>query len=349
MTNFDAHDYLLDQPGQLIAAVPAVLGFVPENSVVLVTVEHGSLGCVMRADLSGDVYGAVLHMADAAANSGAERVILVIVDEAGAACRLCNQEHRELSDAVAEALEERDIVLWAAHVVDRIAAGGRWHCVDGCGSNGTVEDPAASPLAAEAVLDGRRLFTNREELLDVITMRDDKRADRLAELIDSASNAGGQRSDEAARRDVEHAMAVAAELAAGGLVTDDDIARLACALTDPRVRDTLYALAVGSAGEQVEALWALLARVLPTTWRTEALVLLAFSAYARADGPFAGVCLLEPMRANPEHKMARMLDQALQTGMRPEQIRELARTGYRLAKRLGVRLPPRRNFGQRAG
>ena len=33
----------------------------------------------------------------------------------------------------------------------------------------------------------------------------------------------------------------------------------------------------------------------------------------------------------------------------PERIRELAVTGYRLAKRLGVRLPPRRAFGRRAG
>ena len=33
-----------------------------------------------------------------------------------------------------------------------------------------------------------------------------------------------------------------------------------------------------------------------------------------------------------------MLDTALQSGMRPEQIRELAVTGYRLAERLGVQL-----------
>jgi hypothetical protein len=47
--------------------------------------------------------------------------------------------------------------------------------------------------------------------------------------------------------------------------------------------------------------------------------------------------------------MAGMLGQALQSGMRPEQIRELALTGYRLAKQLGVELPPRRSFGRRAG
>jgi hypothetical protein len=55
------------------------------------------------------------------------------------------------------------------------------------------------------------------------------------------------------------------------------------------------------------------------------------------------------LRCEPDHRMAGMLDQALQSGLRPEHIRELAITGYRLAKRLGVRLPPRRRFGRAAG
>jgi hypothetical protein len=96
-------------------------------------------------------------------------------------------------------------------------------------------------------------------------------------------------------------------------------------------------------------LWAELSRRLPEPWRVEALVLLAFSAYARGDGPLAGVSLEAALRCDGTHRMAGMLDTALQSGLRPEQIRELATTGYRLADQLVVRLPPRRVFGQRAG
>ncbi len=110
----------------------------------------------------------------------------------------------------------------------------------------------------------------------------------------------------------------------GGGPSDDDLARLTCALTDPRVRDTLYALSVGRDAAGAESLWVLLARTLPEPWRAEALVLLAFSAYARGDGPLTGVSLEAALRCNPGHRMAGMLDQALQSGMRPEQIRELA-------------------------
>ena len=122
----------------------------------------------------------------------------------------------------------------------------------------------------------------------------------------------------------------------------------ACGLADVEVRDTLYALAVGHSAGDAESLWALLSRSLPTLWRAEALVLLAFSAYARGDGPLAGVSLEAALRCDPEHRMAGMLDTALQSGLRPEHIRELAVTGYRLAERLGVRLPPRRAFRRRA-
>jgi hypothetical protein len=130
---------------------------------------------------------------------------------------------------------------------------------------------------------------------------------------------------------------------------DPELAELGCALNDVQVRDTLYALAVSETAGQAEALWALLARTMPPPWRVEALVLLAFSAYVRGDGPLAGVSLEAALRCAPDHRMADMLDTALQCGLRPEQIRELAITGYRIAKRLGVRLPPRRAFGRRAG
>jgi alkylhydroperoxidase/carboxymuconolactone decarboxylase family protein YurZ len=148
---------------------------------------------------------------------------------------------------------------------------------------------------------------------------------------------------------VEHARDAAANVVDGLLPSDADMARLAYGLTDPQVRDTLYALAVGAEADAAESLWVTLSRSLPEPWRVEALVQVAFSAYARGDGPLAGVALEAALQCNPDHRMAGMLDQALQSGMRPDQIRELAFTGYRLAELLGIELPPRIVFGKRAG
>lgn len=127
---------------------------------------------------------------------------------------------------------------------------------------------------------------------------------------------------------MENALAAAARVADGQSLSDTELARLGCALGDARVRDMLYALAVGENAGAAESLWALLARVLPEPWRVEALVLLAFSAYARGDGPLAGVSLQAALCCEPGHRMAGMLDTALQSGLRPEHIRDIAVIGY---------------------
>ncbi len=349
MTTFRAPDFHLNDPGTLIASLPAVLGFVPEKSLVLVTIERGALGCVMRVDLSAQMHDVVEHMADVASANGPDAAVAVIVDDDGASCRMCGDEHRYLADLLGSALGERGIELLAVHVVDELAAGGHWHSADDRGDMGRLKDPMTSPMAVAAVLDGRRLYGDRGELQGVIALVDPDRTGSLAALMESGGHDGGLRPAPAARGDVEHALAMVRAVDRGLHPADDDLVRLGCALTDPRVRDTLYALAVGRDADRAESLWASLARTLPDPWRVEALVLLAFSAYARGDGPLAGVALEAAREGNPNHRMAQMLDQALQSGMRPDQIRKLAQTGYRLAKRLGVKLPPRRAVGKRAG
>lgn len=349
MTTSQTPDFQLNRPGVLIAALPAVLGFVPEKSLVLVTVDRGALGCVMRVDLPGDLddlHGCLDHVAEVAAAAEPDSAIAVVVDDRGPDCQTCADDYRELAGVLAARLADWGVELLAAHVVDRVAAGGRWRCADGCGEGGVIDDPSASPLAMAAVLDGRRLYARRADLQQVIAVTDPARTAAVADLIDVH---GPDRADADARADIEAAIAAAARVAEGRSLPDDVVARLGTALTDLQVRDTLYALAVGESAGAAESLWAELSRRLPEPWRVEALTLLAFSAYTRGDGPLAGVSLEAALRCDETHRMAGMLDRALQAGLRPEQIRELAMTGYRLADQLGVRLPPRRVFGRRAG
>lgn len=321
----------LNRPATLIAALPAILGFVPEKSLVLVSLAAGELGSVMRADLCDELADRVGHLAELVAAANPAAAIAVIVDANGAQCPRCNEEYRQLCAALAAALSQRDIVLWAAHVVDRVAAGGRWHCVDGCGCSGVIDDPSASPLAMAAVLDGRQLYPRRSDLQAVIAVDDPVRSAELAVALghQAADREIAHRADSVgcSRQDVENALAAAARVADGQSLSDTELARLGCALGDARVRDMLYALAVGENAGAAESLWALLARVLPEPWRVEALVLLAFSAYARGDGPLAGVSLQAALCCEPGHRMAGMLDTALQSGLRPEHIRDIAVTG----------------------
>jgi hypothetical protein len=353
MTQHNDFRTILTGPGALIAALPAVLGFVPVKSLVLASIERGELGAVMRIDLSENLIAEIDHLAEVVATARPDAVVAVVVDADGAGCSSCTADHRELVDALAVALGELDITLADAHVVDVIARGGRWYCADGCGAQGLIEDPQVSPLAAAAVLEGRRLYARREELTALIAIDDPRRTAVLAQLIagcDADSEIAGADDDaHRTRRAVTSVIDTAARVAAGAVLVDAEMAGLGHALTDIDTRDILYALAVGELAQEAESLWAVLARTLPGRSRVEALVLLAFSAYARGDGPLAGIALEEAVRCDPAHRMATMLDTALHAAMRPDRIRELAMTGYRLAGRIGIELPARAATRRRAG
>jgi hypothetical protein len=269
-----------------------------------------------------------------------------VVDADGALCAICAADYQELCEDLVDDLAEHGVVLQAGFVVDKIELGGHWLCLDGCGERGEVADPSTSPLAAAAVLEGRRLYGRRADLEAVLAVTDHAYTATLVEPITARgldrAEAVRIDADACARQEVKAAIAAAEQVCQGGVLDDAQLVLLACALTDVVVRDTLYALAVGADAGAAETLWALLSRTLPAPWRVEALVLLAFSAYSRGDGPLAGIALDEALRIEPTHRMGGMLDRALRAGMRPEQIQELAGTGYRLARRLGVRLPSRR-------
>lgn len=349
-----AGDLTLNRPGALIAALPALLGFVPAESLILVSLEQGQIGAVLRVDLEPDLADRLDALVSVAAAAGPDAAIAVIVDRSGALCPCCGDRHRRLCAALADELDRHGIPLCAAHLVDDVAAGGRWHCADGCGARGLVDDPETSPVTVAAVLDGRRLYGSRAELESVIATDDNERSRGVAAAV-SALEAGRRQADGAgdrdqrARRAVEDTLSAVARVAAGETLTDAELAVIALGLTEVRARDVLYGLAVGECAVGAETLWSTLARVVPAHLRVEALVQLAYCAYARSDGPLAGLSLEAALRIDPGHRMAALLDEALRSGMTPLQVRRLAATAYRLADGLGVVLPARFDRGQEAG
>ena len=317
MTTSQPPDFHLNRPGVLIAALPAVLGFVPEKSLVLVTVDRGEMGCVMRVDLSDDLLHSLEHVADVAAAARPDSAIAVVVDEEG--CDLPDVQRRISSN-------------WPTVLTDRAGRARASNCSPRTSSTGSP--PAGggiAPTAAATQAPSRtrrrrrwpwpRSWTAAGSTPGAPSCKKSSRSSippappRWPRSSATANRMRRSAPDAEARADIEdgHRRGRREWPTAAGL-GDDELARLAWALTDLRVRDTLYALAVGENAGQAESLWAVLSRTLPEPWRVEALVLLAFSAYARGDGPLAGVSLEAALRCDPTHRMAGMLDTALQSG-----------------------------------
>lgn len=309
------HDEVRDL-GNVVCSIVGVLGFAPVESLVLVLVRAGVLGTLLRLDLAEATRSeAVVELAGVVARQNADGVIAVVVSEEGASCASCGEQLRAMVDGVAAQMARRGDQLVAAVLVDRIAVGGRWACLDGCGGGGELQDPASSVAAVAAVVGGRRIYGSRDELAAVVAV-DDSRAAALAPLI------GVPGAVECVAVSVRAVVDAWRRMAAGAVLTDAELAGVGVTLVDVRVRDALFGIADGEAGA-AEALWTLLARVLPPVLRVEALTLLAFSAYVRGEGPLAGVALSAALADRPSHRMAGMLDVALQSGVRPEQIRGL--------------------------
>lgn len=303
--------------GNVVRNIVALLGFAPVESLVLVLVRGGDLVGVMRADLRDALrVDAAVWLAEMVARQDADGVVAVVVSEEGATCPTCGEQLRAMVQGVASELEQRGNQLFDAVMVDRIKAGGRWSCLGNCGVAGVLDDPASSAMAAAAVVAGRRMYGSRAELAAMVAV-DTKRVAALVPLLGVVSEV------ESVTISVRAAVAAMRRMAGGAVLTDVELAAVGTSLVDVRVRDALFNVGDSSESAAAESLWTLLAQVLPEPFRGEALTLLAFSAYLRGDGPVASVALEAALVDNPGHRMAGMLDTALQSGMQPDKLRGL--------------------------
>ena len=208
--------------------------------------------------------------------------IAVIVDEDGASCRMCNDEHRELlarwpGAGRRTASSCRPRTSWTGSA--RAGAGtaptvrrqrdGRGSVVVAAGrGRGARRAPALRAPRGAAGRDRRRRSR---------PARRPGAADRDARGARRRSAAGRGR----ARRRRARAWPRHAALADGLVLTDDDWPGWRARMTDPRVRDTLYALAVGEHGRHKPSRCGRCWRGAAGPWRSKRWCCLLFGLRAR--------------------------------------------------------------------
>ncbi|MEU4319506.1 DUF4192 domain-containing protein [Nocardia fluminea] len=345
----------VDEPGELIAALPAMLGFVPERSLVVAVLHEVAGGAaeaieaVVRFDLDVatdirllDQFTACL--ASICLREEATGVLAVFVEDRA---EFEGEEVLQAAELI-DALAEDGIAVRGAWSVPAIAAGQRYRSVFGTVGTGLVTDPSSSLVAVSHVLEGKQIRGSRRELTALMIPDELLSARVRAHLgpADARYRAGlvaATRAGNAVayqRRALEWVLWQIADTASGAPRAARELARLAATLRDRPIRDAVYGLAVGDHAEAAERLWAQLVRAAPGTDRAEAAALLGFSAYLRGDGPFAGVAIAAAVEADAEHAMAVLLETSLQTGLRPERLRRLALCGHQIAADLGVDIGP---------
>lgn len=337
----------LSEPGDLIAALPALLGFPPHRSLVLVCLngpQHRRVGLVARLDLPhperttpADRHAIAEQLAVLCARQDAVAVVLTAVEDR----HRSGPAHQDLLSAVRDAVEAVGTEVLAAHHVRSVHAGARWRSCFGDPRTGRLPDPASAAVTAAHVAEGRVVHASRAELCALLDPRPEPALEELlaparAELV----------ADVAARGRTAHAAALRTVLAAVAGIEDgtvpgpQQVAVLAAALSELAVRDACMALPGTDHGRGAELLWLDLTRRLPAPVGAEAATLLAHSCYTRGEGPLAGEALGLALAADPGHRMAQLLAASLQAGVAPDGVRALCATAAGLAAELGVPLPP---------
>jgi hypothetical protein len=328
---------------ELVAAIPAMLGFHPRESLVLMATGGRSgrrLGLTLRVDLPPPEhpdYGEHAGLVVASAVRGVllddpAGAIAVVVSESGDPPEVV--PHPLLAGRVASALEAQHVPLQALMWAERTTGGARWACYEPCGCAGVVPDPDTTPFTAAVVAEGRVVHADRMALEAVLAPADPavlrRREKRLIEAADGELE--GIRGHAVLEPDAGTAVIDAAitDTAAGRLVLDDDrVVALATALGIAEVRSTALRRTAGPGGAAAEQLWAALARETPDPEAAEPATLLAVSALLRGDGALANVALDRAERAWPGHAFATLVRRAAVAGLRPSLLREVLTGGAR--------------------
>ena len=169
----------LRSPGELIVALPALLGFPPTRSLVLVCLDgprEATVGLVARVDLpvvgDRDEQDQVVEQLAVLCTrrSAGAAVLVVVCDERGDGR---GAPRRELVRAVRGALEAVGTELVGAHHVTEIVRGRPWGSYRD-GRHGVLADPRSTAVAAAHVASGRVLHATRadlEQLLEPLPTR----------------------------------------------------------------------------------------------------------------------------------------------------------------------------------
>ena len=332
----------IKNPVDLIACVPLLLGFHPEESVVLITVGAAAEPFFARVDLPSapdDVEAVVEDLCKVSRRHGLRTVALVMFTDDPVAAR---RTHDALVDGLATVAVDVQLGLRAD--------GSRWFPLIGVRGDpdaGEEYDLATHPFTLQAMVEGRVVHESRAALGDSLLPTDPDGVDRVTAAVDVASDRllaaartpSGGRDRQAARQYLvaegrwlqQRVRGLVAGVGpAEGDLSDGDVGRVLVGLQSTEVRDVAWAqMTRDNAGRHVE-LWQALVRRAPLDLLAPPATLLAFAAWLSGDGALAWCALDRARAADPDYSMATLVERALTCAVPPSTWEPMTEDGLSL-------------------
>ncbi|MFE6610815.1 DUF4192 domain-containing protein [Amycolatopsis sp. NPDC057786] len=320
----------LTDPADLLAAIPYLLGFHPEDSAVVFGLrgeDRKRQGLLMRVDLPppGLEQDQARDLAVRLALTGHTGATVAVVG-GGPANKAGRPPRRRFVRRVEASLAEYGIPLlhsvWAA----RIAAEERWACYRERTCGGLLPDPRDSVAAAVVTGAGQITHASRDELERLFDPVAPETLARRAGLLTRLDEPPWKGPDLVQGGIAEVNAALARADSGDPAITDDQAVRLAWALCLVEVRGACMLTAAPAdspLARAAEDLWLTLAREIPAPEAAEALALKAHAAYVRGDLATAGIALARAAEADPGHGLTKLLARALDAMVPPSDVADV--------------------------
>jgi hypothetical protein len=351
MTSADSRPVArLTSPGEMVALVPHLCGFVPSESLVVVSLRgpRRRVGLTLRIDLEacGDEPASAAEVAARVVHDGGGEVLLSVWTEADDGSR---PARAGLVEAVTAALGAAGVGVHEALLV----RAGRWwsyQCSNPrcCPAEGVpldaTESPVVSLLQATDAYDGRVVLPSRDDLVasleppgflaaaaarQSLAAADETAAARILDLGVPAVRTGAVADFRAAVR-----AAVDPREQRG----DALVAQLAVSLQDVVVRDEVLTWALAEPEPLLRVLHDLAGRTV-APYDVPVCTMLAIVAWLRGDGGLANVALDRAWRGDPTYSLAALVREGLHQQLPPSVVRDWLRSTQRA---LRPRRPTRR-------
>lgn len=312
----------LSGPTDIVALVPALLGFVPEDSLLAVILRGSTLCAVTRADLTTREAAPLAAFSAGqgligSVGTGADGVVFIAV----------GRDEATRMAALAESVRVADrhgVMLHQALAIPSLMAGEPVVDVNG------VDLGAIPSLSAEVTArladEGRTIHGSRAELEPAL--------DSDGPTLDTARDP--EWSDTEAIRAIK---SLVEQTHAGEAASDDALAAAAAVLRRLPVRDMAIGFAGTALGSASAEVWATIIRRTTGPIRAEAATLYAITSYIQGSCIAAGVGLDVALEVEPSHVLARYLRSAFGQGVTAESLAIIADANRGSAARLGVQIP----------
>lgn len=315
-------------PADVLSVIPYLLGFHPEQSLVLVVCRDREVVVAARVDLDPTV--AVGHYT-------AEFDRIALRNDADSLILVCYSDDHTLAAAYLDGLLgelDRFTIVDALISTEAVGSGKdpehRWFsrlCADPacCPAEGTVYRPESSAIAAQAVVQGITALPRRADL----------------ERMVAGPAAGDARALEAAFQEVTAELmrtdgadrVLRMRDFLDGFLTEPrplepaECAHLAALVADITVRDEAWcAMSRASAARHVD-LWTQVVRHTVSPFEMAPLCLLGAAGWLSGNGALQVVCIQRAERIDPSYSMLGLLSRINEAGTPPKLWDEMALSG----------------------